>query len=196
MCAVHHTKVQAASTNPQGICVQKETNGQETNGQETNGNGSGNGSGSRQPLHRIGQIRSQQDVSVRALARKMNLSANQVRMQEDPNCDISLSSLYRWQQALNVPAAELLVEPGEGLSSPIQIRARLLRMMKTIATLLAEPQSDRTTDMIENLKTEILAVMPEVEHVDRWHGCSTSRDGRDVAAAVLRQIDDALLMDE
>ena len=104
MCAVHHTKVQAASTNPHGGCVQTE---------ETNGNGSGNGSGSRQPLHRIGQIRSQQDVSVRALARKMNLSANQVRMQEDPNCDISLSSLYRWQQALNVPAAELLVEPGE-----------------------------------------------------------------------------------
>ena len=186
MCAAHHRRVQAESTNSHGGCVQK----------ETNGNGSGNGNGSRKPLHRIGQIRSQQDISVRALARKMDLSASQIRIQEDPNCDISLSSLYRWQQALNVPAVELLVEPGECLSSPIQIRARLLRMMKTIATLLAEPQSVRTTDMIENLKTEILAVMPEVEHVDRWHGCSTSRDGGDVAAAVLRQIDDALLMDE
>jgi hypothetical protein len=108
---------------------------------------------------------------------------------------LRLSALYRWQQALGVPAAELLVEPNDGLSAPIQLRARLLRMMKTIATILDQPQSDRTTHLIANLKNDILEVMPEVEDVDRWHGSSSDRSG-DIAAAVIRQIDDAFFLDQ
>ena len=150
---------------------------------------------SQRSLHRLREIRNQQDISVRSLARRMNVTAGEVRMQEDPTFDLRLSTLYRWQQALNIPAAELLADCGDGLSEPVQIRARLLRMMKTIATILEEPQTDRTSHLIENLKNDILEVMPEVENVDRWHGSSSDRSG-DLAAAVLRQIDDALLMDE
>ena len=147
------------------------------------------------PLHRLQEIRNQQDISIRSLSRRMNVTASEVRMQEKPDFDLRLSILYRWQQALGVPAAELLVEAGDGLSAPIQLRARLLRMMKTIATILDQPQSDRTTNLIANLKNDILEVMPEVEDVDRWHGSSSDRSG-DIAAAVLRQIDDAFFMDQ
>ena len=147
------------------------------------------------PLHRLQEIRNQQDISIRSLSRRMNVTASEVRMQEEPDFDLRLSTLYRWQQALGVPAAELLVEAGDGLSAPIQLRARLLRMMKTIATILDQPQSDRTTNLIANLKNDILEVMPEVENVDRWHGSSSDRSG-DIAAAVLRQIDDAFFMDQ
>ena len=147
------------------------------------------------PLHRLREIRNQQDISIRSLSRRMNVTASEVRMQEDPQFDLRLSTLYRWQQALGVPASELLVEPNDGLSAPIQLRARLLRMMKTIATILDQPQSDRTTRLIENLKNDILEVMPEVEDVDRWHGSSSDRSG-DIAAAVLRQIDDAFFLDQ
>jgi transcriptional regulator with XRE-family HTH domain len=147
------------------------------------------------PLHRLQEIRNQQDISIRSLSRRMNVTASEVRMQEEPDFDLRLSTLYRWQQALGVPAAELLVEAGDGLSAPIQLRARLLRMMKTIATILDQPQSDRTTNLIANLKNDILEVMPEVEDVDRWHGSSSDRSG-DIAAAVLRQIDDAFFMDQ
>ncbi len=147
------------------------------------------------PLHRLQEIRNQQDISIRSLSRRMNVTASEVRMQEDPDFDLRLSTLYRWQQALGVPAAELLVEAGDGLSAPIQLRARLLRMMKTIATILDQPQSDRTTNLIANLKNDILEVMPEVKNVDRWHGSSSDRSG-DIAAAVLRQIDDAFFMDQ
>lgn len=147
------------------------------------------------PLHRLREIRSRQDISIRSLSRRMNVTASEVRMQEDPHFDLRLSALYQWQQALGVPASELLVEPGDGLSAPIQLRARLLRMMKTIATILDQPQSDRTTHLIANLKNDILEVMPEVEGVDRWHGSSSDRSG-DIAAAVLRQIDDAFFLDQ
>ncbi len=150
---------------------------------------------SEKSLHRLREIRKQQDISIRSLSRRMNVTASEVRVQEDPQFDLRLSGLYRWQQALGVPAAELLVEPGNGLSEPIQLRARLLRMMKTIATILDQPQSDRTTHLIANLKNDILEVMPEVEDVDRWHGSSSDRSG-DIAAAVLRQIDDAFFLDQ
>ena len=102
---------------------------------------------------------------------------------------------FRWQQALRVPAAEILVEPGDKLSSPVNIRARLLRMMKTIVTILDKPQPERTKNLLENLRNEILAVMPEIENIDRWHGSSNARGGDDIAAAVLRQIDEELLRD-
>jgi hypothetical protein len=119
----------------------------------------------------------------------------EVRAQEDPTCDLSLTALYRWQQALRVPAAEILVEPGDKLSSPVNVRARLLRMMKTIVTILDKPQPERTANLLENLRNEILAVMPEIENIDRWHGSNGTRGADDIAAAVLRQIDEELLRD-
>ena len=156
---------------------------------------SGNKSELMQPLHRLREIRAQQDVTLRALSRKMHVPMREVRAQEDPSCDLPLTALYRWQQALRVPAAEILVEPSDKLSSPVNIRARLLRMMKTIVTILDQPQSERTTNLLENLRNEILAVMPEIENIDRWHGSSNARGSDDIAAAVLRQIDEELLRD-
>ena len=90
------------------------------------------------PLHRIREIRAQHDVSLRSLARKMHVPMREIRAQEDPSCDLPLTAVYRWQQALNVPAAEILVEPDDRLSAPVNIRARLLRMMKTVITILEE----------------------------------------------------------
>lgn len=148
-----------------------------------------------QPLHRIREIRAQQEVTLRALARKMHVPMREIRAQEDPSCDLPLTALYRWQQALRVPASEILVEPGDKLSSPVNIRARLLRMMKTIITILDKPQPERTTNLLENLRNEILAVMPEIENIDRWHGSNATRGADDIAAAVLRQIDEELLRD-
>ncbi len=155
----------------------------------------GNEAKSMQPLHRLREIRAQQDVTLRALSRKMHVPMREVRAQEDPSCDLPLTALYRWQQALRVPAAEILVEPGDKLSSPVNIRARLLRMMKTIVTILDKPQPERTTNLLENLRNEILAVMPEIENIDRWHGSRNARASDDIAAAVLRQIDEELLRD-
>ena len=156
---------------------------------------SGSQAKAMQPLHRLREIRAQQDVTLRALSRKMHVPMREVRAQEDPACDLPLTALYRWQQALRVPAAEILVEPGDKLSSPVNIRARLLRMMKTIVTILDKPQPERTVNLLENLRNEILAVMPEIEDIDRWHGSNSARGADDIAAAVLRPIDEELLRD-
>jgi hypothetical protein len=67
-------------------------------------------------LHRIADARRRQGVSVRSAARRMGTSMDQVRRQEDPCADLSLSDLYRWQEALEVPVADLLVESDAPLS--------------------------------------------------------------------------------
>ena len=79
--------------------------------------------GSDRPLHRIAEVRRNQGISVRSAARRMHTSMEQVRRQEDPHSDLPLSELYHWQQALEVPIADLLVESDSPLSEPILSRA-------------------------------------------------------------------------
>jgi transcriptional regulator with XRE-family HTH domain len=86
-------------------------------------------------LHRIADARRRQGVSVRSAARRMGTSMDQVRRQEDPYADLTLSDLYRWQEALEVPVADLLVESDAPLSEPVLTRARLLRVMKTVRAI-------------------------------------------------------------
>ena len=89
-------------------------------------------SSDKKPLHRIADVRRRQGISVRSAARRMHTSIDQVRRQEEPANDMLLSELLRWQQALDVPLADLLVETDGPLSEPIMTRARLLRIMKTV----------------------------------------------------------------
>jgi hypothetical protein len=58
-----------------------------------------------------------------------------------------------------------------------------------------KPQPKRTEDLIENLKSDILAVMPELEDIGPWYGSAGPRGLKDVGQAALRQIDDELLLD-
>ena len=56
-------------------------------------------------LHRIADARRQQGVSVRSAARRMGTSMDQVRRQEEPQCDMPLSDLFagkrRWKCPLS-----------------------------------------------------------------------------------------------
>ena len=72
--------------------------------------------GSRRVLHRIRVVRLRQGVSLRSAARRLNQTVSQARQEEDENADLRLSTLLRWQQALDVPIIELLVDEGGSLS--------------------------------------------------------------------------------
>ena len=65
-------------------------------------------SSDKRPLHRIADVRRRQGISVRSAARRMHTSIDQVRRQEEPANDMLLSELLRWQQALDVPLADLV----------------------------------------------------------------------------------------
>src|SRR3954469_11177916 len=78
-------------------------------------------------LNRIREVRYQQGVSLRTACRHLGLDVKTVRQQEEESTDLKLSDLYRWQQALDVPVAELLSEEDAPLSRPVMERARLVR---------------------------------------------------------------------
>ena len=72
---------------------------------------------------------------LRSVARRLNKSAEQVRRLEEPTSDMLVSELYQWQQALEVPIVDLLVDCDAPLSEPVLTRARLLKIMKTVRAI-------------------------------------------------------------
>ena len=59
------------------------------------------------PLHRLRTARVQQGVSIRTAAHHLGMTMEEIRAQEHETSDLSLTSLHRWQQLLEVPIAIL-----------------------------------------------------------------------------------------
>ena len=125
-------------------------------------------SGSR-PLHRIAEVRRLQGVTLRNVSRRLGVSLATVRRQEQPDCDLRLSDLLQWQDVLDVPVAELLVE-GEGqLSGPVLQRSRMVKLMKTAAAIRENARDATQVRMVSMLIEQILEIMPELADVTPWH---------------------------
>ena len=120
-------------------------------------------------LHRISEVRQRQGVTLRNVARRLGVSLPLVRRQEQPDCDLRLSELLRWQQVLEVPVAELLVE-GEGqLSGPVLERSRMVKLMKTAAALRERTAGSPLGRIVQMLVDQVLEIMPELADVTPWH---------------------------
>lgn len=122
----------------------------------------------RPRLHRIADVRRRQGISIRSAARRLHTSMDQVRRQEDPYCDMPLSELYRWQQALEVPVVELLVENDTPLSEPVLTRARLVRIMKTVRAIKESTNSTSIQRFTTMLDQQLVELMPELQNVSAW----------------------------
>ncbi len=120
------------------------------------------------PLHRIAEVRRQQGVSLRAARQSLGVTSEIVHQQEQENYDLLLSELYRWQQVLEVPVSELLVEPRGQLSQPISKRASMIKVMKTAATILEVAQRPESQTLARRLIEQLLEIMPELEGVSAW----------------------------
>lgn len=145
------------------------------------------------PLHRLKQVRRQQQVSLRTIARRLNIGVAEARRQEDPKTDLPLNQLYAWQRALNVPVAELLVDSHLELSAPIYQRAQLVRLMKTVASMFEYADTEpvrRLTDMLFEQLTEI---MPELAEIGPWQASGSQRTLEDVGQAYERRFSQATL---
>jgi transcriptional regulator with XRE-family HTH domain len=153
-----------------------------------------NGGGERK-LHRISEVRQEQGVSVRSAARRLGLSMQEVRAQEQPGCDLTLSQLLRWQTVLEVPLADLLVDSTGPLSTPVSERARMLRVMKTAKALAEsahEPSVQRLASMLIN---QLIDLMPELSDVSAWHSVGQRRTQEEMGRIVERTIPDSFFGD-
>jgi hypothetical protein len=147
------------------------------------------------PLHRIGQVRQEQGVSIRSVARRLGLSMHDVRAQEHPSTDLRLSQVHQWQQVLEVPLTDLLLESESPLSTPVSQRARMLRVMKTakaLAEATNEPPVQRLATM---LISQLVELMPELQEVSAWHSVGQRRTQDEMGRIVERTIPDSFFGD-
>ena len=148
---------------------------------------------SPQRLHRIATVRKQQGVSLRAAARQLGGDMSEVRSQEDETHDMRLSELLAWQKLLDVPLAELLVEPGTALSRPVLQRAQLLRVMKTVATIRERATTPGLQRLAEMLYEQMLEIIPDMRDVSPWHSVGQRRSLDEYGRVVDRMLhEDAL----
>jgi len=140
----------------------------------------------KRPLHRLGEVRRLQGVTRRTIARRLGTDLAAVKAQEQPTTDMLLSNLYAWQEVLDVPVGELLVETEEPLSAPVLKRAQLVRLMKTAAAILERSQQSAIRRMAQMLVEQLCEIMPELEGVSPWHTIGRRRTQDELGQAALR----------
>lgn len=123
----------------------------------------------RVALHRIAAVRRQQGIALRGLARQLRTSVRDLEAEEDETTDLRLSRLYWWQSVLEVPLSELLVDSNSPLSAPVLERARLVRIMKTVAAIAEKAESSSIKRLAQTLASQLVEMMPELEGVSPWH---------------------------
>lgn len=119
-------------------------------------------------LHRIAEVRAQQGISLRAVARRTGMDVRELKRQELPNANLTLEELYRWQAALDVPVGNLLVDRDQELSQSVQSRAALVKVMKTVVALQDVATSPRVARLTEMLREQLIELMPELAEVGGW----------------------------
>lgn len=144
----------------------------------TAGNGAPGGKAARRTLNRLREVREQQGITLRTVARRTGVPVRQLRQEEDPSSDLSLAAIYRWQRALETPVGELLVEPDAALSPVVGQRAKLVRVMKTALSIRERARDVPTRRLAEMLCQQLLEVMPELAEQNAWP-TTGSRRGHD-----------------
>jgi transcriptional regulator with XRE-family HTH domain len=126
-------------------------------------------------LHCIANVREQQGMSLRSIARRMDMDVSELKLLERDSTDMLLSTLYKWQAALDVPVASLLVDQDDPLSEPVLKRARMIRLMKTAAALLDRADSKPIERLATMLIEQLVEIMPELKDVSAWHAVGQRR---------------------
>jgi len=149
----------------------------------------------QRPLQRLAVVRQRQGLSRRTVARRLNVDIATVRAQESGTADLTLSQLYQWQEALEVPVGELLSEADDTLSAPVQRRAQLVRLMKSAMTIRENTRQETIRRMAQTLIDQLLTIMPELAGVGPWHAVGQRRRLDELGLAAERRLSDDVFLD-
>lgn len=141
-------------------------------------------------FHRLADVRQRQGVTLRNVARRMGVEMSVVRRQEQEDCDLRISELLGWQEVLEVPIAELLVEADGQLSGPVLERSRMVKLMKTAAAIREQTDGTATHRLANMLIGQILEIMPELQDVSPWHHAGQRRTLEEVGRAARNVVSD------
>jgi hypothetical protein len=141
-------------------------------------------------LQKLGAARRRQGLSVRCVAQRLGRPVSEVRAQEEEHSDLLVSELYRWQAALEVPLEELLNDPQDTLSTRVQTRARLLRVMKTAIAIRRQARSEAERRLTRLLVEQLIEIMPELKEVSGWPAVGHRRTADDMGRIAENPISD------
>lgn len=146
--------------------------------------------GTSRILQQVGEARRRQGLSIRCVAQRLGLTVGDVRAKEEPEADMLLSELYRWQEVLDVPLEELLADPDEDLSPRVLMRARMLRVMKTARALRAQSRTEAEHRLTKLLIGQLIEIMPELKEVSAWPTVGHRRTADEIGRIGERPISD------
>ncbi|NOY40237.1 MAG: helix-turn-helix transcriptional regulator [Planctomycetes bacterium] len=146
-------------------------------------------------FHRIGDVRLQQGASLRSVSRKLNLTVQEIRHQEDAYTNLTISDLLKWQEVLEVPLSDLLIDSSGPLSEPVNNRACMLRIMKTAKAIQESAHSRSIVRLANMLIEQLVKMMPELADVSAWHTVGQRRTKDEVGRIVERSIPDSFFND-
>lgn len=141
---------------------------------------------SRRALHRIKKVRQLQGVSLRRVAHELDAEVRELRKEEEEDTDLPLSRVYDWQRVLEVPTCELLVDSAAPLSSPVMERAKLIRVMKTVAAIQEQAGEPAVRRLSQTLADQLVELMPELKGVSPWHSVGQRRSLQEYGRIVER----------
>lgn len=133
-----------------------------------------------QMVNRIAIVRQQQEMSLRSVARHTGVDVRTLRKQEKPTANLTLTELTNWANALDVPVKDLIDVPDQGLASPIQQRAQLIRVMKSAVSIQENADCESMQAFADTLVSQLIELMPELDGISAWPTYGQRRGSEEV----------------
>lgn len=140
----------------------------------------------RRRLHRLAEVRRREGITRGAIARRLGLSPEEI-LQQEQDSDLLLSTLFAWQEALDVPATELLADGETTLSMPVLKRAQLLRIMKTVMSIVETTKQSSVRRLARFLSEQLVEAMPELKEAHAWPAVGKRRTTSELGQAAFRR---------
>jgi len=144
-------------------------------------------------LHRLAEVMEQEGVKPRTLANRIGTTEATVIKKSAPDYDMRLSELYQWQEALNVPVVELLVEAETTLSTPIELRTRLLKLMRSVRSIQEHSRNESVQTLAMQLSEQLMQMMPELKEVSAWPSVGQQRKLNELGAVAQNVVPEQIL---
>ena len=141
------------------------------------------------PLHRLAVMRNEQGISLSKIAKMLGITIAEARRQELETTDLLLSQLYCWRNVLETSIGDLLIEPEHIPTNPIKCRSQLVKMMKSVRSILETTKEKGTRTFAETLAALFIEMMPELQHITAWPSVGKAREQRDLGQAAYRHFD-------
>jgi hypothetical protein len=142
-----------------------------------------------QKLHQVATVRRRESISLGNVSRRLKIPIRQLQLLENEFEDLPVSMIYRWAHGLRVPAYEILLDDQlsdlTSIAPALRDRGRMVRIMKTVEAIRVETEGSGAVCLVQNLRSQLLEVMPELDSIVAWPRIGTRRNSDDYGRIAL-----------